>query len=303
VAKLTRTGKVLLVTAGLFVAGLAALVGLYRVHYPYGMSHCCILILGGALKAYADDHDGQFPAGKATPEASLSLLYQGSYAGAYLLRGKTVPEKTVEKILKGGGLLGPESCGWHYVEGLRTNDDGRIGILWDKVGLGHNGQRLKHGGHEVIFIDGDRQFIPAKDWDAFLKGQQDLLAARTVITTRGKPVLSGQFFFAVGNSQFQSSHAGKFTLYAKALNAYKKAEYVYSTEPPLDATNGYPVLRSGDPLVPSALTWYRDDVPTNGVFEYTLTFPGFRSWPVVVEFTNGLPDEDHILFQMSRDNW
>jgi len=256
--------------------------------------------MAGALRTFAEDHNDQFPAGKATPEASLSLLYQGDYANAYLLRGKTVPEKTVATILKGGGLLGPDSCGWHYVEGLTVTDDARIAILWDKVGLGHNGQRLEDGAHEVIFVDGDRQFVAGEDWNGLLKGQQDLMAARAAAPSRGSAILSGQFFFTEGNSQWQSSHDGTFTLYAKALNDYRKDHYVSSTKPPLDATDGYRVLRSGEALVPSALTWYRADVPTNGVVEYTLTFPGFRSWPVVVESTNGVPSEGRVLFEMSR---
>src|SRR5258708_4888994 len=176
--KFSKKSKALKVTACGSVLLLAVLYSAYRVEYPYGASHCCILQMAGALRAYAEDHNGHFPAGKATPEASLSLLNQGDYANPYLLRGKTVPEKTVQKILNGGGLLGPESCGWHYVEGLTVTDDARIAILWDKVGLGHNGQRLKEGGHEVIFVEGGRQFVAGKDWDSFIKGQQDLFAAR-----------------------------------------------------------------------------------------------------------------------------
>jgi hypothetical protein len=190
VLKFSTKPKVLMTATLVLATVLAALFGAYRVKYPNGMSHCCSLQMAGALRAYADDHNGQFPAGKPTPETSLSLLYQGEYANAYLLRGKTVPEKTVETILKGGGLLGPESCGWHYVEGLTVADDARIAILWDKVGLGHNGQRLKNGGHEVVFVDGDRQFVAGKDWDGFLKGQQDLLAARTTAPGRGKAILT-----------------------------------------------------------------------------------------------------------------
>ena len=200
--------KVLIVAALVLVVGLAAIYGAYRHKYPYGMSHCCILQMAGALRTFAEDHNGQFPAGKATPEASLSLLYQGDYANAYLLRGKTVPEKTVATILKGGGLLGLDSCGWHYVEGLTVTDDARIAILWDKVGLGHNGQRLKDGAHEVIFVDGDRQFVAGEDWNGLLKGQQDLMAARAAAPSRGSAILSGQFFFTEGNSQWQSSHDG-----------------------------------------------------------------------------------------------
>ena len=290
-----------MVAVCVLATGWAALYGAYLVRYPYGASHCCILIMGQTLKAYADDHNGQFPAGKATPEASLSLLYQGDYANAYLLRGKTVPEKAVANILKGGGLLGPDSCGWHYVEGLTVTDDGRIAILWDKVGLGHNGERLRHGGREVIFVDGDRRFVAGKDWDVFLKGQQDLLAARTASPNRGRVILSGEFFFPEGTSQWQSSHGSPFTLYSRVLKDYRKQGYVYSTQTPLDSTNGYAVFRSGGALLPSALTWYRADVPTNGVVEYTLVFPGFRSCPVVVEFTDGVPDAEHVLFQMSHE--
>jgi hypothetical protein len=74
VLKFLAKPMVLMVAALVLVAGLAMLYGAYRAKYPYGMSHCCILIMGGALKEYANDHNGQFPAGKATPEASLSLL-------------------------------------------------------------------------------------------------------------------------------------------------------------------------------------------------------------------------------------
>jgi hypothetical protein len=299
VLKLLTKPKVLMVAALVAVVGLAALYAAYRAKYPYGMSHCCILIMGGALKEYANDHNGQFPTGKATPEASLSLLNNSNYANADLLRGKTVPEKTVARILNSGGLLGPDTCGWHYVEGLRADDDARIAILWDKVGLGHDGERLKYGGHEVMFVDGQRRFVSGKDWEGFLKGQQDLLAARTAYPNRGRGILTAEFSLPGGYSQWQSSHDGAFTLYSKVLKDYKKQGYVYSTQTPLDSTNGYTVFRSGGALLPSALTWYRGDVPTNGVVEYTLTFPGFRSWPVVVEFTGGVPDAAQVLFDMS----
>lgn len=296
--KSLKKPKVMMV-ATLVLVGLLAALCAYRFRYPYGVSHCCILQMAGALSAYADDHHGQFPAGKTTPEASLSLLYQGDYANAYLLRGKTVPERTVAKTLKGGGLLGPESCGWHYVEGLTATDDSRIAILWDKVGLGHNGQRLRDGGREVIFVDGDRRFVAGKDWDGFLKGQQDLLATRTASPNRGKVILRGEFF--TEGSQWQSSRDGDFTLYSKILTDYTKEGYVYSTQTPLNSANGYIVFRSGGALLPSALTWYQADVPTNGVIEYILTYSGFRSWPVVVEFANGVPDAEHVLFQMARE--
>jgi hypothetical protein len=84
----------------------------HRYHYPYGWSH-----------------GGWFPRGEATPEASLSLLYRQEPALAYTLPGKTVPESVVLARLEGGELLTPETCGWHYVEGLHKNDHPRLALF------------------------------------------------------------------------------------------------------------------------------------------------------------------------------
>ena len=170
---------------GLFAALLGLIVGLAawrKTHtYPFGHSHCCDKALMLALMNYAEKHDGSFPSGEATPEASLSLLYQAGLADANLLRGKSVPETTVEEILSGGKLLGPESCGWHYVEGLRKDDDGRIAIFWDKEGLDHNGGRLSNGGHIVWFLNYDHPHIPASEWPKFLVDQKERHQVRSAL--------------------------------------------------------------------------------------------------------------------------
>ncbi|MBL8794818.1 MAG: hypothetical protein JNM56_12995 [Planctomycetia bacterium] len=146
--------------------------------YPYGHSHCCIQFMRHALEMYAMKH-GRFPSGEATPEASLSLLYHDdNECGAGVLRGKTVPLAVVERILNEGGLLGPDTCGWHYVEGLSPQDDRRFAILWDKVGLGHNGQRLSPPGREVLFVGGEVRIIRQADWPTFLAEQERLHAER-----------------------------------------------------------------------------------------------------------------------------
>lgn len=175
---------------------LAAFVW-YRWTFPYGRSHCCILNVGGGLISYAEDHEGRFPSGGDCPEASLGLLYS-NYANAYLLRGKTVPLSTAEEALANNGKLGPESCAWHYVEGLTQADDPEIAILWDKIGLGHNGQRLSHGGHEVYFIGGDRRFITAKQWPEFLNRQEVMLAQRSEDVKHGIPALRAKIRFPNG---------------------------------------------------------------------------------------------------------
>jgi hypothetical protein len=166
----------------LFTAAvLGILVGLARWYlswqYPYGSSHCCDIQLMFALHEYARDHDGTFPSGEATPEASLSLLYP-KYADANLLRGRTVPLEVVEERLNLGKRLTPETCGWHYVEGLTTKDDPRLALCWDKIGLGHDGRRLPDGGHTVVTIGRERRGVSEAEWVDFLREQAELLAKR-----------------------------------------------------------------------------------------------------------------------------
>jgi hypothetical protein len=149
----------------------------WRYEFPYGPSHCCDLPLHFSLREYAEAHGGNFPAGAATPEASLSLLYgTTAHVTADLLRGKSVPESVVREILARGERLTPETCGWHYVENLRLDDDPRLALFWDKAGLGHNGERLSGGGHLVMFIDGRRRHIPSSEWPEFMAEQEKLLA-------------------------------------------------------------------------------------------------------------------------------
>jgi hypothetical protein len=149
----------------------------HRWTYPYGWSHCCDDQLWFALQRYAADHGGFFPTGGATPEASLSLLYP-KYADANLLRGKTVPEEVVQAILDRGEPLGPETCGWHYVEGLNLRGNPDAVLFWDKVGLGHNGQRLEDGGHFITRIGSGREYFSGANWPAFVEEQERLAAAR-----------------------------------------------------------------------------------------------------------------------------
>jgi hypothetical protein len=158
----------------LLVIAPLCLVGACRVwiaqHYPYGMSHSCIKCLGGSLHHYAHDHGGAFPTG---------VLHRPPYeVNAEILRGKTVPLRVTQKALDESGALGLDSCGWHYVEGLTSSDNSKIAVVWDKVGLDHNGGRLPDGGHEVCFVDGHTTTISALKWQSFLEEQERLLAER-----------------------------------------------------------------------------------------------------------------------------
>ena len=163
------------VVAGLVGGGYAW----YRETYPYGCSHCCDKQLASLLLQYADLHGGWFPKGEATPEASLSLLRREfpEWVTANLLRGKTVPEAAVQARLDDGKLLTPDSCGWHYIEGLRKSDDPKLALFWDKAGLGHFGERLSGGGHRVGFVSGWIEYVAGDRWEKFVAEQQRLRAA------------------------------------------------------------------------------------------------------------------------------
>ncbi len=165
---------VILVAGALFHLGRAA----YYYEFPYGYNHCCDLQLSGSLLNYAYKHGGWFPRGESCPEASLSLLYYDDHRETYphLLAGRTVPEELTAERLSQGKLLTPETCDWHYVEGLRSDDDRRLALFWDKVGLGHDGQRMPPGWHTVLFVDGQRRTYTAEEWPEFLAEQQKLLA-------------------------------------------------------------------------------------------------------------------------------
>jgi len=186
-----RLPRILMVAVefGLWTALVGAvcvcfLVLMSKSHYPYGREHCCDKQLMLALTNYSQLNKGYFPSGGGTPEASLSLLYP-TFADAGDLRGKTFSEEAARKLLEAGKPLTPETCGWHYVDGLKYDQANafRIAIFWDKIGLGHNSERLPAGGHTVGFMDGHTAVIREADWQRFLTDQEaawaDIRAGRT----------------------------------------------------------------------------------------------------------------------------
>jgi hypothetical protein len=200
--------KKALVIAGIVTVLVIGVCSFYGWTFPYGRSHSCDIGLKFALDAYADEHGGIYPAGQATPEASLSLLYPKYTEDAELLRGKTVPFEKVKEVLANGKLLDEDSCGWHYVEGLTKSDDRRLAIFWDKIGLGHNGQRIRGGGHSVVFLDGTPRVVSAEEWPQFLDEQTKLLASRDEQAIKGQPRLPRRFGFLQEKSLITSTEVG-----------------------------------------------------------------------------------------------
>jgi len=156
----------------------------FRMSYPYGPSHCCAAELGTNLVRYAGDHEGWFPRGAISPEASFGLLHTNYEPNLQRLRGKIVPLATAETAWQQKGQLDAESCGWHYVEGLSATNDATIAIGWDKSwGLGHNGQRIRKFGREVIYLNSSTEAKLINDWPKFAMEQREKLAK--IIAARG----------------------------------------------------------------------------------------------------------------------
>ncbi len=182
-------------TIVLALVGIGGIAGLsfyasHRNKYPYGWSHSCAKELASQLWFYAEENNGCFPSGRTTPEASLGLLYDGTDDFMIgLLRGKTVPENVTRAALK-TGKFGPESTGWHYVEGLRSDDDPQIAVAWDKIhGLGHNGQRLEWLARSVIFLDSSEQGISEEKWPDFVADQKARLAKLIASRVTNSPAI------------------------------------------------------------------------------------------------------------------
>ncbi|SRR6266404_9619441 len=164
----------LLTILGLLVVIAIAAIVVYYYYFPYGYTHCCDKQLMTALESYAGDHDGAFPSGEKSAEASLSLLHP-KYATVDLIKGKTSSLDQALKNVERDGCLDAETCSWHYVEGLSLTDDPRFALFWDREpGLGHFGQRFRDGSRTVFFVNGASRTVPLSDWDEFLR-QQDIL--------------------------------------------------------------------------------------------------------------------------------
>ena len=177
----------------------------FKTTYPFGVSHCCWKTLQSALRAYADAHDGWFPHGGTSPEASFSMLCSNEPALLSSVHGKTISEETAQKEWAANGRLDSETCGWHYVEGLNTNDAGDIAVLWDKSwGLGHNGQRIRGFGREVVFVNGSGRSLLLKDWPQFARDQKEKISKVISARTKGAPPIRWSDEETLGTNRFPS---------------------------------------------------------------------------------------------------
>jgi hypothetical protein len=256
-----------------------------RTTYPYGASHCCIIGINMALLNYAEEHGGKFPAGEASPEASLSLLNGPNYIdpseGPNLLRGMIISEKIARRALEKDGHLGPDSCGWHYEPGLTRADNPKLALLWCKSALGHNGQRMKDGGREVVFVGSGIGWVSGDKWPAFLQEQKTLLEHRSAQAISGVPLLTGIVELPDGRRV------------DRVEENYTLSETSKSSAGTGSGTS------SGTGLNSSLFVCYRAPLQ-NGSMTRTLSFSDLVSDPVTVTFTEGVPDLTEVVFKMHK---
>lgn len=173
--RVARGNKRRVASGAIILFAALALPAHYLWKYPFGRSPQAAAALYAALCAYAEAHDGRFPTGGETPEASLTALYREAFlTDLTVLRGKCVPVEQVRRQLDRGLPLDPATCGWHYEEGLGPGDDPALALAWDKFGLGPDGGRVFRGGCEVLFVDGTRRVIRDYLWTQFTKQQTAL---------------------------------------------------------------------------------------------------------------------------------
>lgn len=273
--------RVILLVLVMMIVLIGIGIGYHRTVYPYGRSHCCILIMMFALDGYAGENGGKFPAGGESPEADLTQLYRSGYVDAGTLRGMTVPEETVQKILKRGDLLGPDTCGWHYVSGLTQADNPRLALLWCKSALNHNGRVSKDGGREVVFVGMDRQWISGKEWPAFLERQKELMKQRSQREINGEPLVMARIELPDGSLVDHVDYSYTLT-----------NESIYSSSSSKGSSSGLGISSS-------ELSWKHAPIQ-NGKVTRILSFLDLVSDPVTVTFKDGEPNINHVVFKMRR---
>lgn len=165
--KTTRT--IVLALLSITCIGAASFAYL-RHRYPYGMRGGILPQMSIALRLYADDHGGRFPAGRNGPLESLSLLYPDYAATPLPLAGLSGDVDRVTEQVRMGKPLTEADSSWMYVTGqvFRTNSRGLL--LWERSpGICSSGRRTDDpGGHAVVFCDGRMSFIAGWEWPSFL---------------------------------------------------------------------------------------------------------------------------------------
>ena len=152
---------------------------------PFHAHQHCIKNTGLALRMYATDHEGRFPADTNGFGNALLLLVKGGYLGdtnntfsVRLVTGPGDDGAVFTETLRTGARIPEEKCSRVYVQGLSEENNPQIAILWDKKSNPGGDHFRRPWGpllREVSLLDGSMQVIREKDWPHFASNQVELL--------------------------------------------------------------------------------------------------------------------------------
>jgi hypothetical protein len=162
-----------------------------------------------------------------------------------------------------------------------------LALFWDKAGLGHNGQRLRDGGHKVFFVRGmsSSRYVTAAEWPAFIEEQKALLAKRSHSPRKGDLMLSAKVRLPGGVVVDRVD--GRFNL-SVTISGGPDVFYTQDISKPT--------------LEPKDLRWTAFDSELINEGRLTLVLEsfekGWRSKPVTVEIKDGVATPSSIIFEM-----
>ena len=137
-----------------------------------------------ALKIYADDNGGKFPAHASGYAAALQLLMKppDHLMGTYLVMGAPggYSGKVFEDANSKGAWVREADCGRVYVQGLREDSKPEIALVFDKQPSpgDHAHGWLRWNAplrREVCLVDGSMVVIDESAWPEFARKQIELL--------------------------------------------------------------------------------------------------------------------------------
>lgn len=174
-----------MIAAGFIASVVLALVWYVRANPRIfnesflGHAHC-IKMAGGALSSFTFSNRDAFPTHTNGYGDALLLLADDNAFFFECLTGPGFSGDVFRKAKATGANVDEAECGRVYVQSLKINSNSGIALLFDKLPTPgdhtHGFSRFTRSfGREVLFVAGNHQFIPNKDWPAFATNQIKLL--------------------------------------------------------------------------------------------------------------------------------
>ena len=172
-----RSLKWLLGLIPLALVGLVVVLSLRPGVYLPVHRHC-MHVAALELRTYALSHGDRFPQHPKGYGNALLLLREDSWP---YLTGPGYDVAVFQDAKAAGKELPEELCGRVYVQGLTTDCDARLVVLFDKLATPggdhcHFPVRLwAPRGREALHVDGHIEFVSDENWSAFAEEQINLL--------------------------------------------------------------------------------------------------------------------------------